>query len=742
MRKVAILLVVLLGGVVVLLGTAFLFREDLARYGAGRLLSDGQLTLTRLQGLDATSTQLAIAELEFLLNESGQRLVITGLDVDYRFTSVSTAPVVNSVTIASAQLSGAASEGEPAAEDATPDPVTPLSETLTLLREFPLANISVSELQLPQRTESLAVQLQRDDAGLTLTADSGALHLEAQFTQVDPAATAQVDVALRRNEVTVGDLDITLQPLNGGYEVSGQGTLAIDDLNALLGELEQAPLPIPLRSAHLELKIQGALSDDLSYGDGAFPAVVVNVQPGSRLTLPAELASGLGEVALDFTDTVELNLLYAGGWAVNDSTLPLHVTSSWREQPVDVSAVLTVLDCAIPPGAACELAFDGNASFGAYTLAGVIEAVTSDSYHIKTQGLALGGLPALVPAFDVDATINVDGKQITFSTPLLIRNTTADAGITLDGTYDLATSTANLHVVLPELNFMEQGGALSDWFSNWPYTFDVLAGALDAEANLAWQAGTLTGMVAANLKDIGGFYGDYFFGGVSGALQAGIDTAGELPVNTPPLMLSAATIDIGLPLEDVNVAFSLEPSGVLHIESILAHVLDGTVSGANITYDPRRERNDVLVKFDGLQMERMLDLVEYDGIEAVGAVSGEVPLTITPNGVEVAAGMLAADAPGGSIRYRAGAAGDSGNAGLDLVNQALSNYQFSSLTSDVTYTPDGELVLAMKLQGGNPDMSGGQRINLNLNLTDNIPALLESLQAAREIEDFLAEQYQ
>jgi hypothetical protein len=150
----------------------------------------------------------------------------------------------------------------------------------------------------------------------------------------------------------------------------------------------------------------------------------------------------------------------------------------------------------------------------------------------------------------------------------------------------------------------------------------------------------------------------------------------------------------------------------------------------------------VLVQFSGLQIERMLELIEYKGIAAEGAVSGEIPLTITSTGVEVAAGMLAADAPGGSIRYLAAATAATGNPGLDLMNQALSNYQFESLTSGIEYKPDGELVLEMKLVGHNPEMQGGQRINLNLNLSDNIPALLESLQAARKIEDFLELQYQ
>jgi hypothetical protein len=216
-----------------------------------------------------------------------------------------------------------------------------------------------------------------------------------------------------------------------------------------------------------------------------------------------------------------------------------------------------------------------------------------------------------------------------------------------------------------------------------------------------------------------------------------------LPLVIPPLTLNADGLDVGVPLEDLQLTFSLDRTGLLHIDSFLAQVLEGTISGMDIAYDFNRERNDVLMSFSGLRMDRMLDLVEYEGIVATGAVSGQVPLTITPNGVEVAAGILTADAPGGSIRYlAAAAAGATGNPGLDLVNQALGNYQFDSLTSDIDYKPDGELVLAMKLQGRNPDMSGGQRINLNLTLSDNIPALLESLQAARQIEDFLAEQYQ
>jgi len=45
--------------------------------------------------------------------------------------------------------------------------------------------------------------------------------------------------------------------------------------------------------------------------------------------------------------------------------------------------------------------------------------------------------------------------------------------------------------------------------------------------------------------------------------------------------------------------------------------------------------------------------------------------------------------------------------------------------------------LEVELRGNNPDMNGGQEINLNVNISDNIPTLLRSLQASRVITDAL-----
>jgi len=59
------------------------------------------------------------------------------------------------------------------------------------------------------------------------------------------------------------------------------------------------------------------------------------------------------------------------------------------------------------------------------------------------------------------------------------------------------------------------------------------------------------------------------------------------------------------------------------------------------------------------------------------------------------------------------------------------------MNTEVFYDEGGELLLSVQLQGLNPDMNNGQEINLNVNITDNIPSLLKSLQASRVITDEL-----
>ena len=64
---------------------------------------------------------------------------------------------------------------------------------------------------------------------------------------------------------------------------------------------------------------------------------------------------------------------------------------------------------------------------------------------------------------------------------------------------------------------------------------------------------------------------------------------------------------------------------------------------------------------------------------------------------------------------------------LEFALRALENFNFESLTATVDYDADGDLTLRVNLQGSNPAIQYGRRIHFNLNVTDNVPALMRSL---------------
>jgi hypothetical protein len=72
-----------------------------------------------------------------------------------------------------------------------------------------------------------------------------------------------------------------------------------------------------------------------------------------------------------------------------------------------------------------------------------------------------------------------------------------------------------------------------------------------------------------------------------------------------------------------------------------------------------------------------------------------------------------------------------------VVSAALRNFAYESLTSDVTYSKDGDLKLQMQLKGRNPELDDSRPVVLNLGVENNVPQMLKSLQAARAVEEIL-----
>jgi hypothetical protein len=164
----------------------------------------------------------------------------------------------------------------------------------------------------------------------------------------------------------------------------------------------------------------------------------------------------------------------------------------------------------------------------------------------------------------------------------------------------------------------------------------------------------------------------------------------------------------------------------LNFQDTSARVLGGGLSIESFRYDLEAGSADLRVQLADLDLTQILAL-EGDDIGGDGRLDGILPVALRDSGVSVAGGRLVARPPGGTLRLNAALVSAFTQPGLDLALGALTDFRFEVLNADVDYQENGDLALGVRLEGRNPAVEKGRRIVYNLNVTENVPVLLESL---------------
>ncbi len=205
--------------------------------------------------------------------------------------------------------------------------------------------------------------------------------------------------------------------------------------------------------------------------------------------------------------------------------------------------------------------------------------------------------------------------------------------------------------------------------------------------------------------------------------------------------LGAEQIDVGLPLAlpavDFNFRQPARGRSSLSVAPVRLELLGGAVSFPALTLDPAAPRLDSTVRLEGIALSQILALYQQPGLTGDIRLRGSLPLRLEGSALSIRGGQLYNDG-GGWLRYAAAPAvqqSAAGNPGLQLALGALSNLQIERLQVDVDYAEQGDLELSCRFQGHNPDWQQGRAIDLTLNLEENLPMLLKSLQFAGQIDD-------
>ena len=573
----------------------------------------------------------------------------------------------------------------------------PLELTIAAeLPDDPANPATVTASILPTATIALAY---RDAAG-----DLTNVQIDAGDVFVVSASLPTLDWRLERGHtemtVSVGefrDLPMTLSALScrSGPVCSFSSTVDAQSLATPLGRMDA---------------LKAASTQTVSV---AGDEILADVEPGAQLQV-LNLSLPVGELArLDANAAAALTITVGdNGWSLQCDSVDATVES-------------------LATGAGAEL------SAQVYTENLRVEAANrhvsgSVGIFVPSIGVAVAGMTASLPGLRGTSGLE-DGKATA---------NLATVGLSTEGTisarYDLQRASGRVALNGARMSFTEKplGQRITPRQNAW----DVSAGAVLLDLEADWSAGakdSLTARASVRPESISGFYRNIVFTGLTTALAGSYATTKGASVQ--PASMSVGLVDAGFPIRNITADYRLDAAILAaDVENLRMEAFGGVIRADPFSFRTGADSNTLTLRAESLNLARLLSIEEFEAMEVTGLISAELPLTIAGDTITIAGGHLTGEPPGGVIRYRAGGMPDkTDTSAMGIATLALSNFVYESLTSDVSYGADGNLILKMKLTGRNPDLDSTRPVVLNLSVENNVREMLRSLQAARNVEDIL-----
>ncbi|MCZ6710072.1 MAG: YdbH domain-containing protein [Gammaproteobacteria bacterium] len=275
-----------------------------------------------------------------------------------------------------------------------------------------------------------------------------------------------------------------------------------------------------------------------------------------------------------------------------------------------------------------------------------------------------------------------------------------------------------------------------------PWAYDVDAGLVELRAT--FQVGgaeldELAGSGSLTLVDLSAHYDEIEITGINTEITLGFEQGAW---QLGPDRVELALADVGFPVTDLAASVTLNSEQVL-LADLTGRTLGGSVSVASMAYDIDSGSAEFALEVLGVQLADVLAL-EGETVTGSATLDGSLPMQIKNDQARVSNGRFSARPPGGVLKY--GGAEEIAAAlnqpGVGFALAALGDFRFGVLDVNVDYAPEGDLLLGIHLEGHNPRFEDGRAIHYNLNISENIPVLLQSLQLSDELSRRLEKRLQ
>ena len=298
--------------------------------------------------------------------------------------------------------------------------------------------------------------------------------------------------------------------------------------------------------------------------------------------------------------------------------------------------------------------------------------------------------------------------------------------------------------------FLLAANPLDDILSIWPSLLTLSQGKINASGKVTFDI-EKNKLINSNteflMADINGVYETLIFKGLSSNLKI---TTDENKVSLSTDKLTVNHVNKGFDFGPLTTAGAYKSSwdkimqGKLNVQHFSGSAMGGSLSTAAQQFDFSRETQNFKLELKDISLANLLKQYSSSELSGTGQLSGIVPIEINRVGVRVVQGMVAAAPPGGQLQMKSerASAMAKNQPGMKLVVDALNDFHYTALASQINYDEKGKLFLAIKLEGSNPALERGRPINVNINLEEDVPAMLASIQLSSKVADIVKKRLQ
>lgn len=309
-----------------------------------------------------------------------------------------------------------------------------------------------------------------------------------------------------------------------------------------------------------------------------------------------------------------------------------------------------------------------------------------------------------------------------------------------------ADGTLQLDARLQEI-VLRAGNPLASTLGAWPERLDLSDGRVQGDARLRLPPKAAPHMTLnLQLSGLAGIYERSELNGLDGRLQVQLQGK-SLQFVLPELSLQQ--LNPGLPLGPLQLrgrytASLAHPlSGRLDWQQAQLGLLGGRIWLPQGSRDLSGAEQGFALQVQNLQLAELFRAYPAEGLAGQGTLDGYLPVYRGAAGWRIEGGHLSNRGPG-ALQFRSPKlrALSLSNPAMKLVADALEDFHYSLLAGDLGYDEQGKLLLALRLEGRNPDLEKGRPIHFNINLEEDIPALLTSLQLTDRVSETIRRRVQ